>query len=80
VTKNQQNAINKARKVRCSVKLNGADGFIVTTPEAHTYAVRFDADAGKFRCSCQASVRGLACYHLPKVALVARGIEAMRAR
>jgi hypothetical protein len=77
---NLQNAISKARKVRCTIKLNGAGSYIVITPEAHTYTVRFDVNAGKFRCNCKAGSRSLSCYHLPKVTLFARGIQAMRAR
>lgn len=80
MTTNLQNAINKARRIRCAVKTIGQRAYLVTTPQRHAYTVRFETINGLRygRCNCKAGAAGLACYHLPKAALVDTGIRQMR--
>jgi hypothetical protein len=81
MTTNLQNAINKARRIKCAVKVLGSRKYLVVTPERHRYTVRFEVINGLRygRCTCKAGIAGLACYHLPKAALVDSGIQQMRA-
>jgi hypothetical protein len=82
MTTNLQNAINKARRIKCAVKLLSGRAYLIITPQAHAYTVRFEQINGLRygRCNCQAGVAGMACYHLPKAALVDSGIQNMRAQ
>ena len=77
---NLQNAINKARKIKCTVKALGERAYLVVTPQNHRYTVRFEIFEGARygRCNCKAGAAGMACYHLPKAALVDTGIQQMR--
>ncbi len=81
MTTNLQNAINKARRIKCAVKVIGTRAYVVITPQAHRYVVRFEMINGLRygRCNCKAGMAGLACFHLPKAALVDTGLQAMRA-
>jgi hypothetical protein len=81
MTTNLQNAINKACRIRCAVKVLAGRAYLVTTPQQHAYTVRFEQINGLRygRCNCKAGGAGLACYHLPKAALVDTGIRQMRA-
>jgi len=81
MTTNLQNAINKARRIRCAVKFLAGRAYLVTTPQQHAYTVRFEQINGLRygRCNCKVGAAGLACYHLPKAALVDTGIGQMRA-
>ena len=81
MTKNLRNAINKARRIKCAVKVLSGRAYVVTTPERHSYVVRFEQINGLRygRCNCKAGAAGMACYHLPKAALVDTGIQSMRA-
>jgi hypothetical protein len=81
MTTNLQNAINKARRIRCAVKVLSGRAYLVTTPQRHAYTVRFEQINGLRygRCNCKAGAAGMACYHLPKAALVDTGIQNMRA-
>lgn len=80
MTTNIQNAIAKARRIRCSVKTIGQRIYLVVTPQQHSYTVRFEQINGLrySRCNCKAGAAGMACYHLPKAALVDSGIQQMR--
>jgi len=80
MTTNLQNAINKARRIKCAVKVLTGRAYLVTTPQRHTYTVRFEQINGLRygRCNCKAGAAGMACYHLPKAALVDTGIQRMR--
>ena len=82
MTTNLQNAIAKARRIKCSVKTLTGRAYLVTTPQRHTYTVRFEQINGLRygRCNCKAGTAGLACYHIPKAALVDSGLQAVRAR
>jgi hypothetical protein len=82
MTTNLQNAINKARRIRCAVKVLGSRVYLVETPQKHRYTVRFETrDGARYgRCNCKAGIAGLACYHLPKAALVDTGILSMGAQ
>lgn len=42
MTTNLQNAINKARPVKCTVKVLAGRAYLVTTPQQHAYTVRFE--------------------------------------
>jgi hypothetical protein len=77
---NLQNAINKARKIKCTVKTLAARAYLVITPQNHAYTVRFEQINGLRygRCNCKAGNAGMACYHLPKAALVDTGLQQMR--
>jgi hypothetical protein len=81
MTTNLQNAINKARRIKCAVKLLSGRTYLVTTPQRHTYTVRFEQINGLRygRCNCKAGVAGMGCFHLIKGALYDTGIKAMRA-
>lgn len=81
MTTNLQNAINKASKIKMAVKLLGGRAYLVVTPQGHRYTVRFETIEGQRygRCNCKAGSAQVACYHLPKAALVDTGIERMRA-
>jgi len=81
MTTNLQNAINKARRIRCAVKVLSGRAYLVTTPQRDAYTVRFEQINGLRygRCNCKAGAAGMACYHLPKAALVDTGIQNMRA-
>lgn len=81
MTTNLQNAINKARRIKCAVKILTGRAYLVTTPQRHVYTVRFEQINGLRygRCNCKAGAAGMACYHLPKAALVDSGIQGMRA-
>lgn len=81
MTTNLQNAINKARKVKCTVKLLSGRAYLITTPQQHRYVVRFEEfDGLRYgRCNCKAGNAGMACFHVAKVALVDTGIQQMRA-
>lgn len=80
MTTNLQNAINKARKIKCAVKVLPGRAYLVRTPQGHKYTVRFEqVDGQRFgRCNCKAGAAQMACYHLPKAALVDTGIQQMR--
>ncbi len=80
MTTNLQNAIARATKIKMTVKYLGGRTYLVITPEAHRYVVRFETiDGLRYgRCNCKAGAAGLACYHLPKAALVDTGIQQMR--
>jgi hypothetical protein len=80
MTTNLGNAIAKARRIRCAVKMLSGRTYLVTTLQRHTYTVRFEQINGLRygRCNCKAGAAGMACYHLPKAALVDRGIQQMR--
>lgn len=81
MTANLQNAINKARQIRCTVKPLGNRTYLVETPQRHRYTVRFEMREGLRYglCNCKAGAAGMACYHLPKAALVDTGLQNMRA-
>ena len=81
MTTRLQNAINKARKIKCTVKPFGSRRYLVKTPQGHCYTVRFGMHEGQRfgLCNCKAGMAGMACYHLPKAALVDSGIQQMRA-
>jgi hypothetical protein len=70
MTTNLQNAINQASQIKMTVKYLGARTYIVITPEAHKYVVRFETFEGKRygRCQCKAGVARMACKHLVKAA------------
>ena len=78
---NLQNAINKVRRIKMTVKTLGQRTFLVVTPQGRRYTVRFDEFASQRygRCNCKAGAAGMGCYHLPKAALVDSGIQQMRA-
>ena len=80
MTQNLTNAINKARRIRCAVRVLAGRAYLVTTPQRHAYTVRFEQINGLRygRCNCKAGAAGMACYHLPKAALVDTGIQRMR--
>ncbi len=82
MTQNLQNAINKASRVKCSVKLQGGRSYTVITPEAHRYTVRFEeVDGQRFgRCNCKAGAARMACFHLIPAALVDTAIRRMAAQ
>jgi hypothetical protein len=81
MTTNLQNASNKARRIRCAVKVLAGRAYLVTTPQQHAYTVRFEQINGLRygRCNCKAGAAGVACCHLPKAALVDMGIRQMKA-
>ncbi len=80
MTTNLQNAINKARRIKCAVKVIGRRAYVVITPQAHRYVVRFEMLNGLRygKCNCKAGTAGMACFHLCKAALCDTGIQAMR--
>jgi hypothetical protein len=79
MTTNLQNAINKARQIKCAVKVLGSRIYSVETPESHRYTVRFEMHNGERYgiCNCKAGMYGMACFHLPKAALVDNGLQGM---
>jgi hypothetical protein len=74
---NLQNAINKARRIKCAVKVLADRAYLVITPQQHRYIVRFEQING-LRYGCCNCKAGMACYHLPKAALVDTGLRQMR--
>jgi len=80
MTQQLQNAINKASKIKMTVKLLGSRSFLVITPKGHKYTVRFEnVDGLRYgRCTCKAGAANMACYHLPKAAMVDTAIQSMR--
>jgi hypothetical protein len=77
---NLQNAINRAAKIKMTVKYLGGRTYLVITPEFHKYVVRFETiEAKRYgRCNCKAGVANMACKHLAKAAAVDTGIQRMR--
>jgi len=77
---NLQNAINRAGKIKMTVKYLGGRTYLVITPEFHKYVVRFETiEAKRYgRCNCKAGVANMACYHLAKSAFVDSAIQKMR--
>ena len=77
MTTNIQNAINRATKIKMTVKYLGGRTYLVITPEAHRYVVRFETIEGLRygRCNCKAGAARLACKHLVKAALCDTGIR-----
>ena len=62
-----QNAINKARAVKPRVRVNCFGSYTVTNKQTGaTYTVEcMKRDGKRFaHCSCQAGMRGNACYHI----------------
>ena len=80
MTRQLQNAINKASRIKMTVKLLGSRSYLVVTPQAHKYTVRFEnVDGQRYgRCNCKAGAANTPCYHLPKAALVDTAIQSMR--
>ena len=80
MTQQRQNAINKASRIKMAVKFLGNRSYLVVTPQAHKYTVRFEmVDGLRYgRCTCKAGAANMACYHLPKAALVDTAIQKMR--
>jgi len=80
MTTNLQNAINRASKIKMTVKYLGGRTYLVITPESHRYVVRFETIEGQRygRCNCKAGVARMACYHLAKSAFVDNAIQKMR--
>jgi hypothetical protein len=81
MTTNIQNAIKRASKIKMTVKYLGGRVYLVITPEAHKYVVRFETIEGLRygRCNCKAGAARMACKHLAKGAAVDSGIQNMRA-
>jgi hypothetical protein len=81
MTKQMQNAIEKAKRVKCAVKLFGSRAYLVVNPKGRTYKVTFYMrDGQRFGyCNCAAGSREVLCYHVPVAALVDTGIQNMRA-
>jgi hypothetical protein len=77
---NLQNAINRAGKIKMTVKYLGGRTYLVITPEFHKYVVRFETiEAKRYgRCNCKAGAAKMACKHLAKAAAVDTGIQRMR--
>jgi hypothetical protein len=61
VTTDLQNAIDKARRIGCAVKVLTGRTYLVTTPQQHAYMVRFETINGLRygRCNCKAGAAGL---------------------
>jgi len=74
---NLQNAINRAAKIRMTVRYLGGRTYLVITPESHRYVVRFETIEGQRygRCNCAAGQARMACKHLAKAAAVDTGIR-----
>ena len=81
MTQRLQNAINKARKIKMTVKVVGRRAYLIVTPQGHRYTVRFDEFDGQRygRCNCKAGSARMVCYHLVKSAFVDSAIQQMRA-
>jgi hypothetical protein len=79
MTQNLINAIEKSKRIKMSVRYLGQRAYLVITPQNHNYVVRFETQEGLRygRCTCKAGSKGLACYHLPKAALVDTAIQQM---
>jgi hypothetical protein len=80
MTANLRNAISKARRIKCAVKPLAGRAYVVTTPQGHSYTVRFEHLNGLRygRCNCKAGIANMACYHLAKSAFVDNAIQKMR--
>ena len=80
-TTDLQNAISKARQIKCPVKALAERAYLVVTPQGHRQAVRVEQINGPRygRCSCKAGAAGTACRHLPKAAPVDSGLQVVRA-
>lgn len=81
MTQQIQNAIDKARRVKCSVKLNGGRSYLVVTPQQRRYTVRALVFDGRrfMACNCKAGARNLPCYHAIHAATLDTAIQDMRA-
>jgi len=77
MTTNIQNALARASKIKMSVRYLGGRTYVVITPEAHRYVVRFETIEGLRygRCQCKAGAARLACKNLAKAAAVDTGIR-----
>jgi hypothetical protein len=80
MTQSIQNAIAKASRIKCAVKLLAERSYLVITPKNHQYRVTFYThDGHRFGyCNCAAGVKDVPCYHVPKAALVDTAIQNMR--
>ena len=80
MTQQLQNAINKSSRTKMAVKFLGNRSYLVATPQAHKYTVRFEnVEALRYRrCNCKAGAANMACYHLPKAAMVDTAIQSIR--
>lgn len=82
MTKQIQNAIAKAKQIKCAVKLFGQRAYLITNPKGRTYKVTFHMHEGQRYgyCNCAAGSRNVPCYHLIPAAIVDTAIQNMRAR
>ena len=79
MTRQMQNAINKASRIKMAVRYLGGRAYLVVTPSRHAYTVRFEMHNGLRygRCNCKAGAANVFCYHLPKAALVDTAVQNM---
>ena len=65
MTSQMERAAAKAKANKCRVKLLGGRTYLVITPQAHRYVVRFETHEGKRygRCNCKAGAADMFCYH-----------------
>ncbi len=80
MTQQLQNAIDKASRIKMTVKLLGSRSYLVVTPQAHKYTVRFQMHRGERYgvCNCKAGAANVFCYHLIPAALTDTAIQNMR--
>ena len=80
MTKQLQNAISKASRIKMRVEFLGNRSYLVITPQSHKYTVRFETRDGLRygRCNCKAGAANVPCYHLPKAGMVDTAIQNMR--
>lgn len=67
-----QNAIEKARRVRCHVRRVAGRTYESVTPKGHRYTVRCEERAGQrfVICNCAAGAVNQPCYHIIGVAML----------
>jgi hypothetical protein len=80
MSKQIERAAAKAKTNKCRVKLLGGRTYLVITPQAHRYTVRFHMHDGQRYgvCNCKAGSNNQFCYHLIGAALTDNAIQNMR--
>ena len=82
MTKQLERAAAKAKANKCSVKLLNGRTYLVITPQAHRYTVRFHMHDGQRYgvCNCKAGAANMMCYHLVPAAIADTAIQSVRAQ
>jgi hypothetical protein len=72
MTKRMENAVRKAKQVKCHARSLGGRRYEVTNPRGHRYTVRMELRDGQRYaiCNCAAGTANQPCYHIIGAALL----------